>query len=313
MIATRHSIAAFLGKMILFGFCAFCFYLLWLVSVSFLPGAFRPNLPLNDFPVGFSHQRFRDAAVSEPVDIVVLGPSRAYRGYDPRKFSASGYTLFNLGSTAQTPIQSEILAKRYIEHLQPKVVIVDVYAGMFSSDGVESSLDILANDRVDGQSMQLMVRQRDMLVTNALLYYGMRGLLGIEEHPVNPIKTDTYVQGGYVSTSVEGFSANDDILEISAVNQHQLDAFGRMIRWLESQNIKVVLVHSPIPTITYDKPTFDSLMRTFGTYYDFSEMREFTTAHFYDQLHLNQKGVELYNAYLIEYLKAQGVMNMQLY
>ena len=77
------------------------------------------------------------------VDVLFLGSSHAYRGFDPRIFRKRGYSSFNLGSSAQTPSQTKVWLKRYLKHLNPKIVIYEVYPGTFSSDGIEASLDLV--------------------------------------------------------------------------------------------------------------------------------------------------------------------------
>jgi len=78
------------------------------------------------------------------VDILFLGSSHSYRGFNPQYFS--GYKTFNLGSSAQTPIQTNLLLKRYLHQLNPKTIVYEVYPISLSIDGVESSSDIIAND-----------------------------------------------------------------------------------------------------------------------------------------------------------------------
>ena len=100
-------------------------------------------------PGGHLKTRIRDLATCSDVDVLFLGSSHAYRGFDPRIFMKYGIKSFNLGSSAQTPIQTEILLKRYLNSLKPKLVVYEVYPSTLSLDGVESALDLIANDRID--------------------------------------------------------------------------------------------------------------------------------------------------------------------
>ena len=45
--------------------------------------------------------------------------------------------------------KSEYLLKKYIDSLNPKLVIIEVFPGTIVIDGIESSLDLLANDYMD--------------------------------------------------------------------------------------------------------------------------------------------------------------------
>ena len=46
-----------------------------------------------------------DADTTINIDVLVLGSSHAYRGFDPRIFKKAGIKLFNFGSSGQTLLQ----------------------------------------------------------------------------------------------------------------------------------------------------------------------------------------------------------------
>ena len=102
------------------------------------------------------------------VDILFVGSSHAYRSFDPRLFSAAGFKTFNLGSSAQTPINTEVILDRYLERLNPKTVIYEVYPETFCSDGVESTVDIISSDHISYDLFSLACCQNDIKVYNVL-------------------------------------------------------------------------------------------------------------------------------------------------
>ncbi|MFZ1333373.1 MAG: hypothetical protein WAR83_14355, partial [Flavobacteriales bacterium] len=53
---------------------------------------------------GHMHTRIAELKDHPPVDIVFLGSSHTYRSFDPRSWASAGYSSFNLGSSAQSPI-----------------------------------------------------------------------------------------------------------------------------------------------------------------------------------------------------------------
>ena len=69
--------------------------------------------------IGFTLERIREAETAGPVDILFVGSSHAYRGFDPRIFAALGFTSFNLGTKAQSPLNTDFLLRRYWPRLQP--------------------------------------------------------------------------------------------------------------------------------------------------------------------------------------------------
>ena len=102
--------------------------------------------------------RLKEANDHGPVDILVLGSSLAYRGIDPRQFAAAGYTLFNLGSSSQTFIQTEVLVERYLDRFDPELIIIEVDPWPFHTEGVESAVDLIANGSLDLELLKMTCR-----------------------------------------------------------------------------------------------------------------------------------------------------------
>jgi hypothetical protein len=137
---------------------------------------------------------------NQNIDILFLGSSHAYRGFDTRIFKKYGYNTFNLGSSSQTPIQTLVLLKRYLDRINPETVIFEVNPTTFSSDGVESSLDIIANDRNDIYSYEMAFKIHHIKTFNTLLYAEYRDIFHLDDSFTEPIKKrkDTYIKGGFV-------------------------------------------------------------------------------------------------------------------
>ena len=60
---------------------------------------------------GHLHSRLLEINKHQNVDVLFLGSSHAYRGFDTRIFKESGIASFNLGSSSQAPVQSLLLLK----------------------------------------------------------------------------------------------------------------------------------------------------------------------------------------------------------
>ena len=58
---------------------------------------------------GHTFTRMQDAQKTKNVDVLIVGSSHAYRGIDPRILQKDGISAFNLGSSAQTPINTKVL------------------------------------------------------------------------------------------------------------------------------------------------------------------------------------------------------------
>jgi hypothetical protein len=276
---------------------------------NYAPDILKKNLnyPLGGY--GHMYSRLHNIKDVRDVDILFLGSSHAYRGFDPRIFEQYGFNTLNLGSSAQSHLQTELLLKRYLDQINPKLIIYEVYAGTFSSDGVESSLDIIANDKNDFESIKMALTQNHIKVYNALIYGFYRDFLGKnDDYEEELVKgEDTYIEGGYVEKKLEYFEPVEFNENNWNLDGPQFRFFERALRFIQQRNIPVILVQAPITKSMYtsflNNGEFDDKMKTYGAYYNFNELIELDDElHFYNSHHLNQTGVEIFNTKLIEIL-----------
>lgn len=300
------------------GFAAFCaaLYPLLISALSFAaPDGYVPNIryPLN----GYGHERTRMADVEghERVDIVFLGSSHAYRGFDPRIWTQRGHTSFNLGSTAQSLLQTELLVAAELRDLHPKLAIIEVHPGPFRESGVESALDLIANRRIDRHTLRMAVRLRHPYVWNAIAYGALRQAAGYDERFVEPRrrKEDQYIDGGFVERTEGHFTPSGSAKREDADPAPlQWAAFQRVLADLQSQGIDFILVEAPMTRwmnegIYPERAGFDSLMHASGRYISMNGKVDLDDSlHFFTKGHLNQSGVELFNAALIDTLQQRG-------
>ena len=268
---------------------------------------FKPNIDYRIGAYGHAHSRLSEVKNYGEVDILILGSSLAYRGFDTRIFSENGYQTFNLGSTAQTPVQTKVLLNRYLDILNPELVVYEVYPFTFTIDGVESSLDIIANDKNDFNSLKMALEINKIKTYNTLIYGFTRDLLGLNKSFYeDAVKgNDQYVPGGFVEKEILFYQPRKrDKREISFYD-YQLASFSENVKMIKANNIEMILVFAPITRALYDSYTninyFDSIMKGYSKYLNFNEIITLNDSlHFYDSEHLNQKGVELFNKKLIE-------------
>ena len=287
------------------------FYIVFLnLWGRYAPTLFKPNINYKIGTHGHMHSRLAEVKDYGEVDILFLGSYHAYRGFDTRIFSENGYKTFNLGSSSQTPVQTKVLLNRYLDNLSPKIVIYEVYPETFTIDGVESSLDIIANDKNDFESFKMALKINNIKTYNTLIYGFTRDLLGLNSSfTENTIKgNDKYVFGGFVERELGFYQPTKfDKKEISLRN-YQLESFSEIVQMLSDKHIELILVFAPIPKMNYDSYLninyFDSVMRTYSVYYNFNKIINLNDQlHFYDSHHLNQNGVIIFNEKLIDLLK----------
>ena len=272
--------------------------------------AYITNTPY--VPAGSGHltSRLADVQNFSDVDYLVIGSSHAYRGFDPRIFEEYGYSMFNMGSSAQTPLQSNYLLRKYFKQLNPKKVIIEVFPEVFMNDGVESSTDLISNAPLTPKLFELSISHSNVKTINTFIYSFIdRILLGNKYDQPNRIGPDEYISGGYVATDVD-FQKEYEIPDsvIIELKPFQLKALQKMVKYLKANNTPFILVQAPINERMYQSfkntAEFDEKMAEYGPYYNYNEMVELQNPDlYYDRDHLNQKGVEQFNKVLLDSLE----------
>ena len=72
---------------------------------------------------GHTFQSFNDFEKENNIDILFLGSSHAYRGFDPRIFKKYGYTTYNLGTSGQSLESSKLVYENYISTKNVKIIL----------------------------------------------------------------------------------------------------------------------------------------------------------------------------------------------
>ena len=288
------------------GFSILIYFILIFLWGSVMPLWLNSNLIYKQRG-GHLYSRLSELNKYQNVDVLFLGSSHAYRGFDTRIFKQRGIHSFNLGSSSQAPVQSLLLLKKYIDNLQPKQIIFEVCPQSLSSDGIESALDIISNDKIDFQTIKMAIKLNHIKVYNTLIYSSIRQLLNLDKGFVEAqrIGKDTYISGGYVQRDNVQFEYKSPLEK--SINPEQMMAFKELVNWVKSKDVELILVQAPVTTIEYnsydDNVSFDKLMQDYSRYYNFNALITLDDSlHFYDPHHLNQLGVETFNADLIDLL-----------
>lgn len=268
---------------------------------------FKPNLIYLQGSYGHTYTRFKEVKTKKNIDILFLGSSHAYRGFDPRIFK--DYITFNLGTSSQTPIQTKILLDRYLTQLNPKIIIYAISPNAFIGDGVESSLDIISNDKNDWNSIKLALEINHIKVYNTLIYSFEKELLNLNRNFFEPQKKgeDLYISGGFVEKKNKYYSNQINKNKKWDFNPESFKHFEKILLLLKKRNIKLILVKTPTTNSLYNSYTnnefFDRKMSTYGKYYNFNKILQLDDSlDFYDANHLNQNGVKIFNKKLVEIL-----------
>lgn len=283
------------------------FYIVSICLVGFIfPNGLIKNLNFQLGGTGHLYTRLNEVKKVKKIDVLFIGSSLTYRGYDTRIFSKNNINSFNLGSSSQTPIQSEILIDKYLDAVNPKVIVLETNPEIFSSDGIESTLDLIANCPIDTKLVLFALKQNHIKVYNALILSLCRNLLGSNNNYFENIRkgTDTYISGGFVQKDSINFESTITTKNSWTMNSFQEKSFENMIQKIKEKGIGLLFVQPPTLQSYSHSELFDQLMQKHGLYYNFNKiMPEIKDSiYFYDNFHLNQKGVEKYNRYFIEHI-----------
>ena len=236
-------------------------------------------------------------------DIVVLGSSHAYRGYDPRVFKAKGINLFNAGSSAQTFETSLHIAKNHINFSGEEIVILDIYPLMFEVEGVETIQRLIVNETDGDAAFDLATQTKDFRSINSFV-----------KRKICKNDTNDWVLKGYVG---KGYCTNPDTLgtmppadtlEFKPLDKNIKD-FVELYYYAQREAKKVVLVSHPMPNdlrkIEMEEFMEKHTMESSTYFLDYTTDDRFDLHDFSDSFHLNQSGVEKFNEILIENLPHQ--------
>lgn len=252
---------------------------------------------------GHLFTRLKEVKFYKDIDVLFLGSSHSFRGIDTREFANRGLVTFNLGSASQTPRQTEILLKRYLDQLNPKLIVFEVFPAMvLSNDGVESSLDLISNDKNDFETVKLAFRSKHIRVINTLIYACYRDVFGLNEgyHEPKVKECDIYIDGGYVRRKPQGYKNVKIESKKWEITSDSFEDFLAVVHFIENKKIPLFLIQAPVTKNRYqsyiNNIDFDNCMYGYGEYLNFNEVMQLTDSlHFYDQHHLNQDGVIIFN------------------
>lgn len=247
-------------------------------------------------------------------DVIVLGSSHAYRGYDPTVFSKHGLELYNLGTSNQHMMCTYYIAKNNLTPQNCKLVIVDIYDRVFMNEMIESMSDIIQNAPDDKTALEIALATPDIRAINMFT-------LRLFNKTSSPLNHDTlgYVRGyQVVKQYLSPAKVNHQRTQLRyKSNPRQLHYFDRLLAYLNEQRIPVLVVEHPLPAIytVKDHQRFladiQPILQKHGvTMLDYTHDPDFThqLRYFCDENHLNHLGVPKFNERLLQDLVQRGVV-----
>lgn len=311
MSAHKKHIILFVKRLAGFALFAGVFYTVVLPAwVVVMPSKYTPNVFFRITSYGHTFSRLQEAGQEKNVNFLFLGSSHAYRGFDTRIFRESGYRVFNLGSGSQTPAQTRVLIERYLDNLNPDVVIWEIDPFAVSGDGVESALDLVSNDRQDIHSLKMVFQTAHPKVWNTFTYALYRDLFGLNDSVRETARKneDLYIPGGFVQKDLKRFKYTKHPNQEIAFNARMMRILSCEIGKIQESGKRIILVRTPVTSAFYNSYTnnaeFTRRMSDLAPYIDFNDRVQLDDSlHYYDEHHLNQEGVEIFNEAFLEMLE----------
>jgi hypothetical protein len=265
---------------------------------------------------GHLFSRLAEVRQVKDVDVLFIGTSHCYRGFDTRIFDAAGYSSFNLGSSIQTALQTELLLDRYLDSVRPKRVVFEVNPTIFGNDGVESAADLISNDHIDARTINMALKVNNYKVYNTLIFGLYRQWTGKEMHLKEPaaFMHDRYIPGGFVESKLTENHAAKPITRMTyAFHDNQLTAFENILAKFRARKIPYVLIQAPVTRPLYasklNNAEVDSFLGQKGRYYNFNHLVVLNdTTDFFDRDHLSQRGVVKFNRAVIAVMQRDGFL-----
>ena len=304
----------FLRKFLIFTGAAFLIYItifgvLFFVRSYNIPMIFRTSQG-NIFRGGYTYVTFRQFDRNAKYDIILLGSSHAYRGYDPTIFREHGYNMFNLGTNSQTNLVSYFIAKNYIKKENCKTVIIDVYDRVFLTTTLESISDIVQNINSNKAAVEICFALKDIRTVNMLSLRLFNNFNGVFDD-------DTAgVVNGFIPYITQ-LKITDRLKEPEFETLDQaIDYFDKLVDCLQKEGIKVIVAEHPVPFIYAISKEQHALLvekikpilnRYNVPFYDHLYDSTMTDLQYYANAnHLSISGIKKYNDILLEELKRDG-------
>lgn len=289
------------------------FAALFYIMPSGLPFIYRATQG-NVLRGGGTWHKLKNFDTNKQWDVIVLGSSHAYRGYDPAVFQHRGLNMYNLGTSNQNMMCTYYLAVNRIKKSNCKLIVLDVYDRALSTTQLESMSDIIQNAPDDKTALQIALSTPDIRAINMLT-------LRYFNKTIAPLNTDT---AGYFNGYIETRKYLNPIKADSAkptvhykTNTQQLKYLKKLLTYFKEEGIPVVAAEHPLPalyTVREHDQFLADIVPIFKDYnipfFDHTFDPDFTgkLAYFFDPTHLNFRGVSKYNERLLKEFVQTGII-----
>ncbi len=323
-------------------------YSLLLLALNFVFGSWLKTyetVDLKNARIFFPEMRWDEFyGLKKPIDILIIGSSHAFRGFDPRvireEIPSKDSMVFNFGSAAQSPVTSYFVLEEVLKYHRPKVVVMDVYVMVYTSD------DQIIHGRPILSPMKWSENKKRYLMNGFSFDEKVKMLLFptyVYRHNLknkrNKLLGRKYIPKADSEYAELGFAFSKDTLPLDRLyNDNQFNRFEMRVQDITEKNIEytnkiidrckelnipLVWMNSPVPEhSTKQIKEFNDIYQYFNKwaaerkvpFYDFNIERipalkdEF---HYFDDDHMNYAGAKIFSAKAAEVLKKDGILNQK--
>jgi hypothetical protein len=255
----------------------------------------------------FLYTKAREVREHSGMDVLFLGSSHAYRTFDPRIFDRYGINTFNLGSSNQSLLQTEVLLGM-IDTLKPRLVVLEVHPDIVAIDGVEASIYQVCNVEPSWRMVPMVLRTKNMKVYCTAVYALLHNSFSssFKHFTESESGGNRYAGRGFVERDVEHFAPTPVPADTIRMRGDQLSALRRCVSILRKREVPYILLEVPdtkVQTAAYiNLGEFHTTMKQYGNFYYIPMDELDDSLHFYDVTHLNQDGVALYDEFIYDTL-----------
>ena len=308
----------YINRLLVFFAVAIIAYPLLVILVDKLtPYSWKRNLRYKSKSI--IQYKLEDLKDEQDLDILFIGSSHCYRGFDTRIFKEEGLETFNLGSSSQTPKETNLLLNKYLPQLKPKLVIYEVFPTCFELDGLEASLNMISAQPLDADFMPMLWRSSSPKLFNMFIVSCFNKWT--KEQTIDLIvpftEKDIYHEGGFVERIDTDYDFDVETPRAYSFRTEQLEAFEDNVQLIQEQGIDLLFVYAPITKVFDTSRTNPSVLNEYLStfelpFWDYHQgLNLIDSLHFYDEDHLNSEGVKIFNTLILDRLYSEGFVKNQ--
>ncbi len=256
------------------------------------------------------HERSREA-----FDIIFLGSSHAYLTFDERYLELRQLNTFNLGTGAQTPLNTYYLHNALKKTIKTKRYIIEASPSMFINSGTEAYVELLnAYHELNPWAFKIAVQTGDLKAFLFYLFWKYR----LNKCDIGEISSNVaYIKGGYCElTHLWQESATPQSFQ-AVTNEIQFVYFRKLLSEIHSDGTPVAVVIAPTPVVYIQcfgnySHIVDRIKEACDAYnipfVDFNDQLHYPLEMFSDYSHLNSRGVKIFMPAFMDKMQKIGFL-----